>query len=92
MKHPSNLAWGVIGAGVVAYEYLCPENETLSAGFDRFLEHRYGRYAAIGIVAIAGAHLLNIYEHFGVQHLDPLHQFATHLDKIKIASELSQMS
>lgn len=92
MKHPSNAMWVGIGIGVAAYEVLCPENETLSAGFDRFLTHRYGRYAAIGGVAMISAHLLNVYEHFEIDHLDPLHQLADYLDKIKAASELPQMS
>lgn len=67
---PSGKAWTAIGAGVLAYDILCPQGETLSEGMDGALERPFGRYLAIGAVAITGAHLLNALP----ERLDPLHQ------------------
>lgn len=74
MEHPSNVAWGVLAAGVTAYEILAPEGELLSEAVDRALDRPYARYMAIGAVAVTACHLLNIFEHFGIEHLDPIHQ------------------
>lgn len=75
-RHASNYAWAGLAAGIIIYEYYCPDGETLSEGFDRFLKHPVGKLAAIGSVALVGAHLLNIYEHFDLEQLDPIHRLA----------------
>jgi hypothetical protein len=56
----SEKAWIGLGAGVAAYDVLCPKGETLSEGMDRFLEHDRYRYVALGGVAVTAAHLLNL--------------------------------
>lgn len=70
----SSKAWAVLAAGVTAYEVLAPHGELLSEAVDRALERPIGKYAAIGAVAIVGCHLLNIFEHFHTESLDPIHQ------------------
>ena len=51
-------AWGVMAAGIVAYELAAPQGELLSEGVDRALEHnRLLTTAAIGVTAL---HLLNV--------------------------------
>ena len=57
-SHIGTVGWCFIGGFVLAWDVLAPE--TLSHAVDRALEHPIGRYAAIGAVAITGAHLLNI--------------------------------
>lgn len=74
--HPSNKAWIALVAGVAIYDYLAPVGETMSEGFDRYLRHPLGRIAAIGAVALTSAHLLNVYERFGMEQVDPIHQLA----------------
>lgn len=70
----AGIAWGCLVAGVAAYDYYAPEGQTLSEGVDRALEkHPIATAAAIGMTAM---HLLNIYEHLHIEHLDPIHQIA----------------
>jgi len=70
----AGIAWAGIIAGVAAYDYLAPEGGTLSEGVDYAIEkHPIATVAAIGITAL---HLLNAYEAWGIQHLDPIHQVA----------------
>lgn len=57
-EHAGTVGWIAIAAGVAAFDYFAPE--TLSHAVDRALERPYGRYAAIGGVAITAAHLLNL--------------------------------
>lgn len=66
---PATIAWGVLGAGVIAYDILCPEGETLSEGVDRALECEK-RKLALGAIAITAAHLANIIP----QQIDPFHR------------------
>ena len=54
----STLAWGALAAGVIAYDVLCPEGETLSEGYDHFLEKN--KLLALGAIAITAGHLSNI--------------------------------
>lgn len=62
MKRPESRAgnWGWAGlvAGVIAWDVLAPE--TLSNAVDRYMEKPLGRLACLGVVALTGAHLLNI--------------------------------
>lgn len=67
---PSTLAWAGLVGGVALYDVLAPDGETLSEGFDRLMETRQGKLAAIGAVAIVGAHLLNLLP----QKYDPIHR------------------
>jgi hypothetical protein len=54
----AEVAWGVMGAAVLAYEWLAPENQLLSHAADRAIEkHRIITTAAIGAVAL---HLCNL--------------------------------
>jgi hypothetical protein len=56
-NNTAELAWGVIGAGVLAYEWLAPEDQLLSHAADRAIEkHPVITTAAIGAVAL---HLAN---------------------------------
>ena len=72
-EHSGAIAWGVLASAISLYEATCPDGQLLSESVDRALERPVGRYLAIGAVAVTGAHLLNIFEHFGMEHLDPLH-------------------
>lgn len=67
---PATLAWIGLGLGVAAYDALCPRGETLSEGVDRALEHRTGRYLALGGIAVTAAHLAN----YLPERFDPFHQ------------------
>lgn len=67
--------WLAIGAGVLAYEILCPEGELLSEGVDRGLEkHPTLTRLAIGATAL---HLLNMLP----EQYDPFHRVSTILKK-----------
>jgi hypothetical protein len=73
-ERAAGMAWAGLIASVAAYDYLAPEGQTLSEGVDRALEKRpLLTAAAIGMTAM---HLLNIYEHLHIEHLDPIHQLA----------------
>lgn len=69
-SHMGSMGWAGLIAGVVAYEILGAE--TLSSAYDRYLAHPVKRFLAIGAVAITGAHLLNMFEHFEIEDLDPI--------------------
>ena len=73
---PASVAWGVLGAGVIAYDILCPPGETLSEGVDRALEHEKYKRVALGAIAITAAHLANLIP----QNVDPFHR-ATQLKR-----------
>ena len=76
-EHISTAGWFGLTAGVVAFDILSPE--TLSSAFDRYLEHPVKKWIAIGSVAMVGAHLLNINEHFDIP--DPIDATATFVAK-----------
>lgn len=57
-SHVGTMGWAMIGAFVIAWDIMAPE--TLSGAVDRALDHPIGRIAAIGGVAVTGAHLLNL--------------------------------
>lgn len=67
---PASVAWGVLAAGVVAYDVLCPPGETLSEGVDRALERQRGKWLALGGIAITAAHLANMIP----EQVDPFHR------------------
>lgn len=67
-EHISTAGWVGLTAGVIAFDILSPQ--TLSTAFDRYLEHPVKKWLAIGSVAVTGAHLLNIPEHFDIP--DPI--------------------
>lgn len=70
----STIAWGVLAAGVATYDALCPHGQTLSEGVDRAIEkHPVLTILAVGAVAL---HLLNVYEHYGLERLDVIHKLA----------------
>ena len=66
MSHASK-AWGVLAAGVVAYDVLCPQGQTMSEGADRGIhKHPWLTRIAIALVAI---HVANAVPAKG----DPIH-------------------
>lgn len=77
MKNPESrigsVGWIGLTVGIVAWDVLAPE--TLSSAFDRYLDHPVKKYAAIGAVAVTGAHLLNIFDHLQVP--DPISLMST---------------
>lgn len=56
---PSKLAIAGIGAGVIAYDMLCPEGETISEGCDRIMESRIGKVALHALAWSIAAHVTN---------------------------------
>lgn len=66
---PSSKAWLALGAGVAAWDILCPPGETLSEGVDRALEHPVYRAVALGGIAVTAAHLANLLP----DRIDPFH-------------------
>lgn len=67
---PATIAWGVLAAGVAAYEIRCPEGETLSEGVDRALENKKFKSIVVGGIAVTALHLCNVLP----ERLDPYHQ------------------
>lgn len=61
--------------GILSYEYLCDESETISDWYDAALE-KHPVATFLGTVALA-AHVLNVYENYGVEHIDPIHRLAS---------------
>ena len=60
-------AWLAMGAGIIAYEALCPKGELLSEGVDRALDkHPILTRALIGTTAL---HLVNMLP----EAIDPFH-------------------
>lgn len=76
-SHIGTKGWMILGAFVVAWDIFAPE--TLSGAVDRALEHPVGKYAAIGGVAITGAHLLNLLP----EPIDPFVQSFKFLDRVR---------
>lgn len=76
---PSTLAWAGLVGGVVAYDVLCPKNETLSERLDPVLESAPGRaflYTAIGTTAL---HLTNLLP----DRYDPFNRASQRLNQLK---------
>lgn len=62
-------------AAICAYEVWCDDEETISDWYDAALEsHPIPTF--LGTVALA-AHVLNVYENYGVEHIDPIHRVAS---------------
>lgn len=76
-SHAGTYGWIALGAYVLAWDIVAPE--TLSGAVDRALDHPVGRIAAIGGVAIVGAHLLNVIP----EQYDPLVQGFRFLDDVR---------
>lgn len=72
-RRPSTLAWAGLVGGVICYDLLAPEGETLSEGFDTFIENH--KVLALGAVAITAGHLANLIP----QRFDPIHQIVERL-------------
>ncbi len=73
----SDRAWLALGAGIVAYEAMCPHGETLSEGVDRYIDrHPVTTFATIGMIAL---HLANVLPH----QIDLLHQVGAIKDRAK---------
>lgn len=70
---PSTVAWGVLAAGVAAYDIMSPPGETLSERMDSWLDSPRSKAMAIGTVAVTAAHLLNILP----ERVDPFHRLTT---------------
>lgn len=69
---PSTKAWAALVGGVILYDALCPRGETLSEGYDSFIDrHPAVAWAA---TALTAAHLLNIIP----ETIDPIHRLANH--------------
>lgn len=88
---PSTVAWGVLGASVLAYEAMCPEDELLSQQCDRWLDSenkfvKFGTYAVIGATAL---HLANCFDAVKADKLDPYHQLGRLGRYIKPSRELA---
>lgn len=61
-------AWLALAGGVILYDVLCPEGQTLSEGVDHFLEEH--KLLTLGAIAITAGHLANIIP----QKIDPIHR------------------
>lgn len=72
----ATIAWGGLAAGVIAYDALCPDGQTLSEGVDQALKRK--RLLTIGAVITTSAHLLNAIP----EQIDPFHQFAKRSRKL----------
>lgn len=70
---PSTIAWGVLAGGVAAYEYFCPQGETLSENLDPHLETIRGKVLIMGAVGVTALHLCNLLD----QRIDPYHRLTT---------------
>lgn len=65
-------AWCAIGVGVLAYDAICPQSQTLSEAVDRsLLSHKRLTVGAIGVTAL---HLANVLP----EPIDPLYQIGKH--------------
>ena len=67
-SHAGDLGWGMLAAGVIAWDVFAPE--TLSSAADRYLERPLGRIATLGVVAVVAAHVANGFDHLPIP--DPI--------------------
>lgn len=64
-------AWATLAVGVAAYELYCKDNELLSEGVDRALEHSpLSRIATLTAIGVTALHLANMLP----EEIDPYHQ------------------
>jgi hypothetical protein len=65
--YPADKAWIVLGAGVLLYDLVAPEGQTLSEGADRYMDHHplYTRVVGVALVA----HVCNMLD----DRWDPVH-------------------
>lgn len=67
---PSTKAWGVLVAGVAAYDVLSPKGETLSEGIDAALESSpFKRSITLAAIGVTALHLSNVLP----ERYDPFH-------------------
>lgn len=67
---PSTIAWGVLAAGVAAYDIYSPEGETLSERVDDWLENPISKAVAISAIGVTALHLANVLP----EKIDPFHR------------------
>lgn len=80
----SHKAWAVLGFGIAAYEvWAAPRHETLSEGFDDFVE-AHPVASAIGIGAV-GFHLMNTFEKYDLEQLDVIKRVGSFLTRKELA-------
>lgn len=66
---PAAIAWGALIGGIAAYDYLCPQGETLSEGADRALESPVGKVLTMGAIGAVALHLTNLIpERYDIVH------------------------
>lgn len=67
-------AWGVMVAGIVAYEAYAAiklEDQLLTDGASRFMQ-RYPLVTSF-VIGSTALHLMGVYKTLGIRYLDPLH-------------------
>ena len=79
---PSTIAWGTLAAGVLAYDYFCPDGEQMSERADEWVEHPIKHAAFATILGATALHLLN--------RIDPKYDFLHHLGKLKPTPEIGR--
>ena len=60
-SHIGSIGWGLIGLGVLAWDFTM--DESLTHAFERARTHPVGRYIALGGLAVTAAHLLDQIPH-----------------------------
>lgn len=72
----STAAWGVIAAGVVAYELLAKDDELLTDQVHRVIngENRALKWATVGLIGTTALHLCGVFDKLGLEAVDPFHQ------------------
>lgn len=70
--------WGILGAAIVALEYV--GEESLTHAFGRAREHSVGRFVAVGALAVTAAHLMDIIPH----QYDPYYAIAGNFGTLKL--------
>lgn len=67
-----NIAWGVMGAGILAFEVL--SEDKLSNSVDRALEKPYVRHLTLAAIGLTALHLVNLLDDY--PKLDPYYWLA----------------
>ena len=72
---PSDYAWVTLGAGVLAWDVLCPKGELLSQAVDRYRQHR--PWLTHLVIIYVALHLTRTWP----RRIDPLHQLSNRLGR-----------